>query len=146
MKRKMIYHPDKQLFEIDGVFYGEKKVTFKKIDGIEHMDKIIYEELDLEKDQENIDFLKEELADKIPHDRVIEEIIKSIPSNKLKRMVKLIKEKTNCKIVVGQNGLVWISGDNIEGELKAKEAIEFVVGKSFIDGLTEKVEGWFEKK
>jgi len=61
-------------------------------------------------------------------------------------MIKLIKEKTGCSITVGQNGVVWIKGDKIENELKAKEAIMFVVNKSFIEGLTDKVEKFFDKK
>jgi len=78
-------------------------------------------------------------------------IIIQINSNKVPRvigregsMIKLIKEETNCNIIVGQNGIVWISGNTIESELKAKEAILFVVNKSFIEGLTDKVQGWFK--
>jgi len=59
-------------------------------------------------------------------------------------MVKLIKDKTNCKITVGQNGLVWIRGDKIEDELFAKKVILFVTEKSFMSGLTEKVEKFME--
>lgn len=61
-------------------------------------------------------------------------------------MIKLIKDKTNCKITVGQNGLVWIKGDNVENELFAKKAILFVAEKSFLSGLTEKVEKFLEDK
>ena len=60
-------------------------------------------------------------------------------------MINLIKENTNCDIVVGQNGIVWIQGENVEAELKAKEAILFVVNRSFIEGLTEKVEKYFSE-
>jgi len=80
-------------------------------------------------------------------------MIIQINSNKVPRvigregsMIKLIKEETNCNITVGQNGVVWISGDKVENELKAKEAILFVVNKSFIDGLTDKVKDWFDKE
>jgi len=76
-----------------------------------------------------------------------------INSNKVPRvigrggsMIKIIKEKTKCEIVVGQNGVVWISGSKVEDELKAKEAIMFVVSRSFIEGLTDKVKEWFENK
>ena len=31
-------------------------------------------------------------------------------------------------------------------ELKAKEAIMFVVNRSFVEGLTEKITKWFEGK
>jgi len=74
-----------------------------------------------------------------------------INSNKVPRvigregsMIKLIKDNTNCEIIVGQNGVVWISGNKIEDELKAKDAIMFVVNKSFIEGLTDKVKEWFD--
>lgn len=80
-------------------------------------------------------------------------IIIHINSNKVPRvigkggsMIKLIKQETNCDIIVGQNGAVWISGKKVEDELKAKEAINFVVNKSFIEGLTDKLKRWFEKK
>ena len=75
-----------------------------------------------------------------------------INSNKVPRiigkegsMINLIKQETNCEIVVGQNGIVWIQGNNVDSELKAKEAILFIVNKSFVEGLTEKVKEHFEK-
>jgi len=61
-------------------------------------------------------------------------------------MVSLIKEKTNCNITVGQNGFIWIKGNKIEDEILAKQAIMFVAEKSYIKGLTEKVEEFFEKE
>jgi len=61
-------------------------------------------------------------------------------------MVSLIKNETNCNITVGQNGFIWIKGDKIEDELLAKKAIEFVAEKSYINGLTEKVEEWFKER
>ena len=60
-------------------------------------------------------------------------------------MVNLIKEKTGCNVTVGQNGWIWIKGD-IDGQIKARKAIEFVSEKVFVSGLTEKVESWFEEK
>ena len=60
-------------------------------------------------------------------------------------MINLIKKETKTDITVGQNGLVWIKGDTIEDELFAKKAILFVSEKSFIDGLTEKVEEFLKK-
>jgi exosome complex component RRP4 len=60
-------------------------------------------------------------------------------------MVNLIKDNTGCNITVGQNGIIWVRGDNIEKELLAKDAIEFVTEKSFIPGLTEAVTKWFDK-
>ena len=61
-------------------------------------------------------------------------------------MIKLIKDETNCKITIGQNGLVWIKGEKVEDELFAKKAILFVTEKSFVHGLTEKVKEFLEQE
>ncbi|MEM2932914.1 MAG: exosome complex RNA-binding protein Rrp4 [Candidatus Pacearchaeota archaeon] len=61
-------------------------------------------------------------------------------------MVNVIKEATKTKIVVGQNGLIWVKGEDAESELLAKEAIEMVAKNPLLDGLTEKVKSFLEKK
>jgi len=60
-------------------------------------------------------------------------------------MISLIKEKTKCRITVGQNGLIWINGDKIDDELFAKKAILHVAEKSFMSGLTDEMKDWFEE-
>ncbi len=59
-------------------------------------------------------------------------------------MVNLIKERTGCNVTVGQNGWIWIKGDSIDAQIKARRAIEFISDKVHISGLTERVEEWFE--
>ena len=78
-------------------------------------------------------------------------MIINVNSNKVPRiigkegsMISLIKDETNCRITVGQNGLIWIEGDKIEDEILAKRAIKFVAQNSFISGLTEKLKKWFK--
>ena len=82
-----------------------------------------------------------------------EGIIIKVNSHKVPRligregsMINLIKDETECNITVGQNGLVWISGNNIEDELFAKKALIFVAENSFVEGLTDEVKKWFEKE
>jgi len=60
-------------------------------------------------------------------------------------MVGLIKEKTGCNITVGQNGWVWIKGNDIDSEIRARKAVEYIADKVFITGLTDKMEDWFQK-
>ena len=79
-------------------------------------------------------------------------IIMKINSNKVPRvigkegsMISLIKKETNCRVTVGQNGLIWIGGDKVEDELLAKRAILFISEKSFISGLTDEVKKWFDE-
>ena len=84
--------------------------------------------------------------------RIDRGILVKINSNRVPRvigkegsMIKLIKERTGCNIQVGQNGLIWIRGKDIEDELYAKKIILFVNQRSFTDGLTEEVKDWFDK-
>ncbi len=52
-------------------------------------------------------------------------------------MIKLITQKTGCNITVGQNGLIWIKGENTELAIKAVRFVE----KNFIERqLTKKLE------
>ena len=60
-------------------------------------------------------------------------------------MVNLIKERTGCSITVGQNGWIWIRGHSLEAEIKARKAVEIVADKVHVNGLTEKIESWFEE-
>jgi len=61
-------------------------------------------------------------------------------------MIYIIKEDTQCDIVVGQNGVIWIKGDSIDKELSAKEAIMFVTVRSYLEGLTDKTKSFLEER
>lgn len=61
-------------------------------------------------------------------------------------MVNTIKEITECNITVGQNGVIWIKGKNVDEEMLAKEAIELIAKKPFADGLTEKIKEYLLNK
>jgi len=56
-------------------------------------------------------------------------------------MVELIKEKTGCQIVVGQNGLIWIKGENKRLAIEAILRIESYAHKV---GLTDKVKEFLD--
>lgn len=60
-------------------------------------------------------------------------------------MVSMIKQATDCKIIVGQNGLVWILGDP-EGELLAVKTIKKIEEESHTSGLTDKIKEHLEKE
>ena len=85
--------------------------------------------------------------------KINEGLIFKVNPNKVPRiigkegsMIKLIKSYTGCNITVGQNGFIWVKGDKIEDELLSRRVIEFIVEKSFIEGLTEAVENWFSEQ
>jgi len=52
-------------------------------------------------------------------------------------MINLIKNRTGCEIIAGQNGVIWIRGERKD---KAIEAILTIEKESHIIGLTEKIE------
>ena len=60
-------------------------------------------------------------------------------------MISLIKEATGCKIIVGQNGKIWISGEPEKEELAAR-AIKLIEARSHISGLTDKVKVLLEEE
>ena len=53
-------------------------------------------------------------------------------------MINMIKDKTKCKIVVGQNGLVWIKG-NEDMEQLTREIIHLIEAEAHTSGLTNKI-------
>jgi len=60
-------------------------------------------------------------------------------------MVELVKKYTNTRIIVGQNGLVWISGDDVKNIILATMAIKKIEEESHISGLTERIKTYLEQ-
>lgn len=60
-------------------------------------------------------------------------------------MVTMIKQATNCNIVVGQNGVIWISGKP-EDEVIACEAIEKIDKEAHLSGLTDRMDAWLKNR
>src|SRR3989344_252618 len=58
-------------------------------------------------------------------------------------MVQLLKAMTNCKIIVGQNGRIWISGTDAN---IAIEAIKLIEREAHTHGLTDKIKKFLEEK
>jgi len=58
-------------------------------------------------------------------------------------MVTMIKQYTDCRIIVGQNGVIWIQGSP-EGELLSVKTIKEIEEKAHINGLTEMIKNFLE--
>jgi exosome complex component RRP4 len=54
-------------------------------------------------------------------------------------MISMIKDETKCKILVGQNGRVWISGERFEVEDLVVRAIRRVELEAHTSGLTDRI-------
>lgn len=59
-------------------------------------------------------------------------------------MVSMIKRATDCRVIVGQNGVAWVSGAP-EMEMIAINTIRMIEEKSHTSGLTERVKEFLEK-
>lgn len=77
----------------------------------------------------------------------------SITSSKVPRvigkqgsMINLIKEKTGCRISAGQNGRVWIQGDDPKKEMEAIRAIEMIDKNAHAQGLTDEITKFLSKE
>ncbi len=58
-------------------------------------------------------------------------------------MISMIKDATKCWISVGQNGMVWLKGENEEAAIKA---IEMVDKYAHTTGLTDKIDSFLKKE
>ncbi len=54
-------------------------------------------------------------------------------------MINMIKEKAGCKILVGQNGWVWIQCDDPKKELTTSRVISYIDDNAHKNGLTDEV-------
>ena len=59
-------------------------------------------------------------------------------------MISLLKRYTNCRIFVGQNGRIWIDGEE-DGVKKVIETIKKIEDESLSYGLTNKIEELLKK-
>ena len=59
-------------------------------------------------------------------------------------MINILKQKTNCKIIAGQNGWIWIKGKP-EEEVILIKAIRKIELESHLEGLTDNIKNFIEK-
>jgi exosome complex component RRP4 len=61
-------------------------------------------------------------------------------------MINMIKQKTTCSVVVGQNGLILINGKDTKDEELAVLAIEMIEREAHTKGLTDRINELIESK
>ncbi len=84
---------------------------------------------------------------KLKGGRIIEITPSKVPRviGKQGSMITIVKDATQCIIVVGQNGRVWIQGEP-DQEIRAVEAIRMIDEKAHIEGLTDEIKKFLEDK
>lgn len=61
-------------------------------------------------------------------------------------MISMIKDSTNCRITVGQNGCIWLYGPDPEMEMLAIETIKKIEELAHITGLTDMIKDFLNSK
>jgi len=61
-------------------------------------------------------------------------------------MITMIKRETNCRITLGQNGLIIVSGKNHEDERLAIMALRKIEEESHTSGLTDRIAEMIRKQ
>ncbi len=89
--------------------------------------------------------MQDRMAKKLEGGRVI-----TVPPSKVPRligrngtMVNTIKGKTDCRIIIGQNGRVWIKGEKEKLGVKACKKVSEEAHRS---GLTDHIAEWLEEQ
>ena len=73
------------------------------------------------------------------------QIIKITPSKiprvigKKGSMISIIKQETNCQIILGVNGVILVTGKNLDNEELALAAIQKIENESHTSGLTDRI-------
>ncbi len=60
-------------------------------------------------------------------------------------MINMIKDATDVRISVGQNGIIWLQGTP-QSEIVAVRAVEKIVAESHIPGLTDRIKAFLDKE
>jgi len=85
---------------------------------------------------------------KLGEGRMLQVVSAKVPRiiGKAGSMITMIKDLTDCRITIGQNGITWISGTDPDKEAVAVEAIRMIEANSHKTGLTEEVEKFLRSK
>ena len=75
---------------------------------------------------------------KLPEGQIVSVNASKVPRiiGKQGSMVSMIKDATGCNILVGQNGLIWLSGSP-QGEVIAVQTIHMIERFAHVSGLTD---------
>lgn len=85
---------------------------------------------------------------KITKGKIIEIIPSRVPRviGKKGSMINMLKEETNCQIIVGLNGRIWIIGPSSSHEEIATLAIKKIERETHTSGLTDRVRNFIREE
>jgi exosome complex component RRP4 len=78
---------------------------------------------------------------KLREGRIIEILPAKVPRliGRKGSMINLIKTETDTRMIIGQNGWVWVSGKDLESEVLVEKIIRKIEKESHTSGLTDRI-------
>lgn len=88
---------DPNVIVINGQKFYLDRVTTKKIDKVEHADRIIFKPLKENQMKQDLDLVIKTLSEKTSAEEIIKEIMKEVPAKTIRRIAKRIRDKKPIK-------------------------------------------------
>jgi hypothetical protein len=88
---------DPNVLFINGKKFALDKITMKKIDKVEHMDKYVYREIKNDEFEKDVNLISETLGKQVDSSDIIKEVLKSVPVKTIRRIAKRIRDKKPIK-------------------------------------------------
>jgi len=113
---------------------------------LNHGDSIMAKVLQVDQEKRLQITLKDRNLYKIKGGQIIDVEPSKVPRiiGKKGSMISLLKKYTKCRIFVGQNGRIWIDGDD-DGVKKVIDTIKMIEDEALSYGLTNKIEELLKK-
>ena len=113
---------------------------------LNHGDSIMAKVLQVDQEKKLQITLNDRNLYKIKGGQIIEVEPSKVPRiiGKKGSMISLLKKYTKCRIFVGQNGRIWIDGDD-DGMKKVMDTIKMIEDESLSYGLTNRIEELLKK-
>lgn len=113
---------------------------------LNHGDSLMAKVLQVDQEKKLQITLKDRNLYKIKGGQIIEVEPSKVPRiiGKKGSMISLLKKYTKCRIFVGQNGRIWIDGDD-DGMKKVIDTIKMIEDESLSYGLTNRIEELLKK-
>ena len=97
-KEDKIHMTHDGILVVNGQEYIECKTMNKKIDGIEHIDKVTFQKFDRKDINKKIDFIAKKIEDTLNKEELIKELVQKKALNEINKLYDLLKSNKKPKM------------------------------------------------
>lgn len=109
MKTKdKIYLTSDEVLVVNGKEYLTSRTLIKKIDGIEHTDKITFKEFDRDAFNKKIDLIAEKISGSLTKEELLKELLKKQPFIEINKLYEILSKTKKPKKITKQGGCIGI--------------------------------------